>query len=111
MPKKQRRLALFSALSVKLKDGKIIALDKLELPKIKTKDVVNILHKLPVEKDVLILLPEKNETIQKSGRNLPFAKTMLVNYLNIADLQRYDQIVFLKEALKKMEDLFLKKSE
>ncbi len=108
MPKKQRRLALFSALSMKLGEGKVIALDKLELPKIKTKDVVNVLEKLPIEKDVLILLPEKNEIVQKSGRNLPFAKTMLVNYLNIADLQRYDKVVFLKESLKKMEELFLK---
>jgi len=106
MPKKQRRLALFSALSLKLKDGKIIALDKLEMPEIKTRTMMAILHKLPVQKDVLVLLSEKNETIQKSARNLPFAKTMLVNYLNIADLQRYDEVIFLEEALTKMETLF-----
>lgn len=106
MPKKQRRLALFSALSSKLKDGKIIALDTYDSTVVKTKNFVEVLHKLPIEKDVLILIPAKNEIIRKSSRNLPFAKTMLVNYLNIADLQRYDQVVFLEEALQKMETLF-----
>lgn len=61
---------------------------------------------MPIEKDVLILIPEKNEIIQKSARNLPFVKTMLVNYLNIADLQRYDQVVFLEKSLRKMEEIF-----
>jgi large subunit ribosomal protein L4 len=107
MPKKQRRLALFSALSLKLKDSKIIALDKLDLPGIKTKAIAQVLEKLPGEKDTLVLLPETDNKIQKSTRNLPSVKTMLVNYLNIADLQRYDQIIFLEEALKKLEKTFL----
>ena len=109
MPKKQRRLALFSALSAKLQQGKVIALDKYESPEMKTKKFMEMLHKLPIEKDVLILLPEKEDKIQKSSRNLPFVKTMLVNYLNIRDLQRFDQIVFFEKALKKMEELFLSK--
>ncbi len=111
MPKKQRRLALFSALSIKLNEGKVLALDKLELPTMKTKEVVGVLKKLPIQKDVLLLIGKRNEVIQKSSRNLPFAKTMLVNYLNIADLQRYDQVVFLEEALEKMEKLFLSSSK
>lgn len=109
MPKKQRRLAIFSALSAKLKDGKIIAVDKYEAKEVKTKNFMAMLHKLPIEKDVLILIPEKDATIQKSSANLPFVKTMLVNYLNIRDLQRFDQILFFEKALKKMEDLFLTK--
>lgn len=109
MPKKQRRLAMFSALSSKLKDGKIIAVDKYEAKEVKTKNFMAMLHKLPIEKDVLILIPEKDATIQKSSANLPFVKTMLVNYLNIRDLQRFDQILFFEKALKKMEELFLSK--
>lgn len=111
MPRKQRRLAIFSALSEKLKDGKIIALDKYEAKDVKTKNFMGMLHKLPIEKDVLILIPEKDAIVQKSSANLPFVKTMLVNYLNIADLQRYDQIVFFEQALKKMEELFLSKAD
>jgi large subunit ribosomal protein L4 len=106
MPRKQRRLAIFSALSEKLRDGKIIALDQYETKGVKTKNFMTMLHKLPIEKDVLILIPEKDETVQKSSANLPFVKTMLVNYLNIRDLQRFDQILFFEKALKKMEELF-----
>lgn len=106
MPRKQRRLAMFSALSEKLKGGKIIALDKYEAKDVKTKNFMAMLHKLPIEKDVLILIPEKDNTVQKSSANLPFVKTMLVNYLNIRDLQRFDQILFFEKALRKMDELF-----
>jgi large subunit ribosomal protein L4 len=106
MPRKQRRLALFSALSAKCSENKIMAIDKYE-GEPKTKTFMQMLHKLPIEKDVLIVLPEKDATIQKSSNNLPFVKTLLVNYLNIADLQKYDAVLFFEEALKKMEKLFL----
>ena len=106
MPRKQRRLAIFSALSAKLQEGKIIALDKYDHKEMKTKNFMQMLHKLPIDKDVLILIPEKDLLIQKSSANLPFVKTMLVNYLNIRDLQRFDQILFFEKALKKMEELF-----
>lgn len=109
MPKKQRRLALFSALSHKLENNKVIALDKYEADGAKTKKFMEMLHKLPIEKDVLILIPEKNDLVQKSSRNIPFVKTMLVNYLNIRDLQRFDEVVFFEKALKKMEEIFLTK--
>lgn len=111
MPRKQRRIALFSALSTKLEENKILALDDYKSDVIKTKNFMTMLHKLPFEKDVLIVLPEKNETIQRSSRNLPFVKTIQVNYLNIADLQKYDSILFMEEALKKIESVFLEKTK
>ena len=106
MPKKQRRLALFSALSQKLSEGKILALDKYESDAIKTKSFETMLHKLPIEKDVLVVLEGKNEIIQKSSRNLPFVKTLFVNYLNISDLQKYDNVLFLEGAVKKLTTVF-----
>lgn len=109
MPRKQRRLALFCALSEKLKEGKIIAIDKYDAKEVKTKNFMTMLHKLPIEKDVLIVIPEKDNIVQKSSGNLPFVKTMLVNYLNIRDLQRFDQVLFFEKALKKMEELFITK--
>jgi large subunit ribosomal protein L4 len=107
MPKKQRRLALFCALSQKLKEKKVIGLDKFEAEKIKTKDLATVLGKLPAEKDLLIVLSEKNEILVKSANNLPHVKTILVNYLNIADLQKYDTVVFLEDAIGKMSTIFL----
>lgn len=111
MPKKQRRLALFSALSVKFNENRIIALDNYSADTVKTKPFVDMLHKLPFESDVLIVIPSKNELITKSSRNLPFVKTILVNYLNIADLQKYDHILFLEEALKKLGEVFLQEKK
>ncbi len=110
MPKKQRRLALFSALSQKVREDKVLGLDKYESPEIKTKQILEVLKKLPLGKDTLLVLPERNDVIAKSVRNLPHVKTIIVNYLNIADLQKYENIVFMEEALKKIEDVFLNKN-
>lgn len=109
MPKKQRRLALFSALSQKLRDNQVIGLDKYESPTIKTKAFAETINKMPIEKDVLVVLSAKDENLTKSARNLPNVKTLLVNYLNIADLQKYETVLFLEEALAEMEKQFLAK--
>ncbi len=107
MPKKQRRTALFSALSAKLKDDQIFAIEEYKTDAPKTKAFVEMLQKLPVSDDVLVVLPKKDETLQKSARNVPFAKTILVNYLNIADLQKYRHVMFLKDAIAKLEKTYL----
>lgn len=107
MPKKQRRTALFSALSQKLREEKIFGLDDYQEKVIKTKNLSKLLKNFPIEKDVLVVMASKNNILEKSARNIPFVKTLLVNYLNIADLQKYDKVIFMEAALKKMEDLFL----
>lgn len=106
MPKKQRRLALFCALSQKLRENKLIGLDKYDAAEIKTKNIVSIIKNLPIEKDLLLVLDGKNEILSKSANNVPFIKTINVSYLNIADLQKYDTIVFLEAALDKVEKVF-----
>jgi len=107
MPQKQRRAALFSALTVKAMNNDIFALESYDTKEVKTKVFAEMIQKLPVEKDVLIVIAEKNEIIQKSAKNIPYIKTILVNYLNIADLQAHDKVMFLKDALKKMEEVFV----
>lgn len=109
MPKKQRRAALFSALSVKAREGDVVALESYEVKEFKTKDFATMLKKLPIKRDVLVVIPEKNEAIQKSSNNIPFVKTILANYVNIHDLQKYDTVLILKEAVDKMKETFLKK--
>jgi large subunit ribosomal protein L4 len=106
MPKKQRRAALFSALSLKAINNEIFALENYEAKDAKTKIFAEMISKLPIEKDVLVVLPAKNEMVEKSSKNIPFVKTILVNYLNIADLQKYNKIMFLKEALSEIEKVF-----
>lgn len=107
MPKKQRRKALFSALSEKARNHEIIALEKYETKTPKTKTFNSLLKKLPIEKDVLIVIPAKDTTLQKSSRNIAHTKTILVNYLNIQDLQRHQKVLFLKDAIEKMKEVFL----
>lgn len=108
MPKKQRRKALFSALTLKAKDGNVFALDKYESKGIKTKVFVEMLSVLPEARNVLVVVGAKDEVLQKSANNLPNVKTLLVNYLNIADLLKYEKVLFLEPALKKAEEIFVK---
>lgn len=103
MPRKMRRAALCSALSVKAAEDDIVIIDELVLSEPKTKLMAQTLSNLISEDEkVLILLPEKNEaykTIQLSARNLPNAQTLLVQYLNIRDLLSHDKIILPLEAL------------
>jgi len=111
MPKKQRRAALFSALSVKAKDGNIIALEKYETDKPKTKEFNELLKKLPIERNVLIVIPEKDINVLKSSSNIPNAKTIQVSYINIHDLQKHQTVLFFKDAIDKVKETFLSKSK
>ncbi|MBD3330400.1 50S ribosomal protein L4 [Candidatus Peregrinibacteria bacterium] len=108
MPKKQRRAALFSALSYKAKNNAIIGLEGFNADAPKTKEFNEMLKKLPIERNTLIVIPEKNAVIQKSSSNLPNAKTILAPYLNIHDLQKYRTIVIFKDAVDKLKETFLK---
>lgn len=108
MPKKARRMALFSCLSQKAADSQIFALEsyKAELPK--TKDFAAMVEKLPKGRGLLVVLDKKDAVLEKSANNLPQVKTVLVDYLNPHDLLSYENVIFLEPSLKKAEELFLK---
>jgi large subunit ribosomal protein L4 len=93
MPRKMRRAALRSALSAKAAEEQIVLLDELAMEQAKTREFVDILERLEITDSTLVLLPEKNEVIEKSARNLPNVKTLHAGYLNIRDLLRYDTLV------------------
>jgi len=99
MPRKMRRAALRSALSVKAAESQIVLLDALQMEQAKTRDFVNILDALDVSGSTLVLLTEKSETIEKSVRNLPAVKTLRASYLNIRDLLKYDTVVIPLDSL------------
>jgi len=105
MPKKMRHLAYKSALSVKAKEGQIIVLDKLEMPEPKTKAMAALLGALAVDSSALILLPGRNENVEKSARNLPGVKTLRAQYLNVRDLLGYDYLVMPLGALEAIESI------
>ena len=104
--KKVRRLAMKSALSSKVAAEELIVLDSLEMNEIKTKEVVSVLKALETGKKVLIVLPEKNETIYRSARNIKGVKTTLVSTLNVYDILNCDSLVVLKDAVSKIEEVY-----
>ena len=104
--KKVRRLAMKSALSSKVAAEEMIVLDSLELAEIKTKEVVKVLSNLETGKKVLIVLPEKNDVVYRSARNIAGVKTTLVNTLNVYDILNCDTIVVLKDAVAKIEEVY-----
>jgi large subunit ribosomal protein L4 len=102
MPRKMRRAALRSALSVKAAEDGLVVIEELVLPEPKTRLMAEALNRLVGDASVLILIPDKNggyETIIRSANNLPEAKTLLANYLNIRDLLGYDKVLLPVEAL------------
>ena len=104
--KKVRRLAMKSALSSKVAAEELIVLDSLEMNEIKTKEVVSVLKALETGKKVLIVLPEKNETVYRSARNIKGVKTTLVSTLNVYDILNCDSLVVLKDAVSKIEEVY-----
>ena len=106
LPKKLRRLAMKSAFSAKLADNEIIVLDSLELAEIKTKEIAKMLSAVGAAKKALIVLPEKNDIIYRSARNIAGAKVTLVNTLNVYDLLICDSLIILKDAVAKIEEVY-----
>ena len=104
--KKVRRLAMKSAFSSKVADGEFIVLDELKLDAIKTKEMVKVVNALETGKKVLFVLPEKDEIIYRSARNIAGVKTTLVNTLNVYDILNCDTIVVLKDAVSKIEEVY-----
>lgn len=106
IPKKMRRLALKSAFSDKVATGDMIVLDALSLEEIKTKTVAAMLKALGADKKAMIVLPEKNETVLKSARNIPGVNVVLVNTLNTYEVLNADKFIVLKDAVTKIEEVY-----
>ena len=106
MPLKMRRAALRSALSAKAAGQEIVIVDALTLKEGKTQALAEAMNKLAGEGTALLVLPEKNEdyeTVARAGRNLPKAKTLLAQYLNVRDLLGHDKLILPLDTLQAIE--------
>jgi large subunit ribosomal protein L4 len=103
MPRKARKEALLSALSLKNRDGKIIVVDKLDLEEAKTKLMAKALEELKVT-SALIVISQPDEKIERSSRNIPGVKVLRVEGLNVYDLVRYEHLILMEGALKSLEE-------
>lgn len=104
--KKVKRLAMKSALSTKVLDGEMIVLDALKLDAIKTKEIVKVLAALETGKKTLIVLPEKDDIIYRSARNIAGVKVSLVNTLNVYDILNCNSMIVLQDAVAKIEEVY-----
>lgn len=105
--KKVRRLAMKSALSTKVLDNNFIVLDALTLENYKTKTVVEMLKALNVDGKALIVTAEADQKIVKSAANIPGVKTAAVNTLNVYDILNYDKFIIVKNAIGKIEEVYV----
>lgn len=102
MPLKMRRAALRSALSVKAAEAGVVVVDELSLPEPKTRLMAQLLDLLVGEASALVLVAEKDEAYEvviRSTNNIPDAKVLMANYLNIRDILGYDKLVMPLKAL------------
>lgn len=106
VPKKVRRLAMKSVLSSKVLEGELRILDALTIDAFSTKKAKEILKNLSLETKTMIVLPEGNDMIIKSFANLPKVETVVVDYMNVYDLMRFDNLVIVKDALSKIEEVY-----
>lgn len=105
IPKKARRQALKSALSAKVRDGKLIVLDQLTIEQPKTKLMVNVLKALNAEKKPLIVIGDWDTNIELATRNILKALLLKSSGLNVYDVLNHDQVIFTKDALTKLEEV------
>ena len=104
--KKERRLAIKSILSSKVLEKELTVVEKLELKEIKTKTMVKALTDLKVEGKTLIVLPENNQNVLMSSRNIEGVKTITANNINVFDLLKYTNLILPVDTVKKLEEVY-----
>lgn len=105
LPKKVRRLAIRSALSSKVRDNEIVVLDALQMSQPKTKEFVNILKNLKVDRKALVVAADYDDTIALSARNIPGVKFMAADGINVLDVLNHDKLIITREAVQKVEEV------
>ena len=105
MNKKEKRIALLSALSSKVAESKIVVLDEFKLDEIKTKKFVEVMNNLKVE-NALVVLEGENKNVVLSGRNIPSVKDTATTEINTYDVLKYTTLVVTKAAVEKLEEVY-----
>ncbi|MCI9123816.1 MAG: 50S ribosomal protein L4 [Eubacterium sp.] len=104
--KKEKRIALKSALTSRVNENKFIVLDELKLDEIKTKKMVNVLKAVKADGKALIVLKDKDENVVLSARNIPDVKVSLTNTINVYDILKYSTLVITKDAVAAIEEVY-----
>ena len=103
--KKEKRLALKSALTSRLQENRLIVVDELKFDEIKTKNFVNVMNNLKADK-ALVVLNENDANVVMSARNIPTVKTALTNTINVYDILKYNTLILTKDAVATIEEVY-----
>ncbi len=106
IPKKARRLALKTALSAKAVSEEVAVIEEFKFEQAKTKDMVKLLEGLGAGRGALIVVSEPDRNVELSARNIPDVKTVLPEGLNVYDLMYFDKLIFTKDSLEKIEEVY-----
>ena len=105
MDKREKQIALFSALSSKVQDSKFIVVDDLTLDEVKTAKFVEVLKNLKANK-ALVVTKDKNENVILSSRNIPNVDTIMSSTINVYDILKHDSLVITKDAALAIEEVY-----
>ena len=103
--KKEKRLALKSALTSKVLENKLIVVDELKFDEVKTKNFANVINNLKASK-ALVVLNENDANVVLSARNIPTVKTALTNTINVFDILKYNTVIVTKAAVATIEEVY-----
>ncbi|WP_270597876.1 50S ribosomal protein L4 [Anaerococcus vaginalis] len=107
IPKKMRRKALYSVLTSKVNDNELIVLDELKLDSYKTKEANEILNNINADKKAYVVIAENDDKVYRSFRNIEGCNVEKANLINVYDLLRHDKLVITKDAINKLEEVFI----
>ena len=105
MNRKEKELAIKSALTSRVNEDKLMVLDQFGFDEIKTKKMKEVLENLKVNK-ALIVLDKNDDNVTLSARNLPNVRTILFNSINVYDILKYDTLVITKDAVAQIEEVY-----
>ena len=105
MNKKEKALAIKSALTTRVQADKIFVLDGISFDEIKTKKMVAVMDNLKLDK-ALVVLDKKDDNVILSARNIPTVRTALTNAINVYDIVKYDALVITKDAVAQIEEVY-----
>lgn len=107
IPKKMRRKALYSVLTSKVNDNELIVLDELKLDSYKTKQANEILANINANNKAYVVIAENDDKVYRSFRNIEGCNVETANLINVYDLLRHDKLVITKDAINKLEEVFI----
>ena len=105
MNKKEKRIALKSALTSRVEEGKFIVLDELKFDAPKTKEFAQVLKNLEADK-ALVVINDNDTNVVKSAANIPTVKTACTNTINVYDILKYDKVIVTQDAVKTIEEVY-----